>query len=170
MQILNFFETLYPFLGTLLAGFFVLLFISYLMVRTFTDSAKLKKVLAKTIAQEKSERDYWRIFKYSAKKRIIRRSGQRCEWFDPEGERCELTSDLEIDHIQPWSAGGWTIESNAQVLCHGHHLYKGGSVPTEEEIKEIETRRREYFPRDVDATIRWKPTDEERELHKGKTF
>lgn len=168
MTILNFLATLYPLLGTLLAGFFVLLFIAYLLMRTLRESSQLQKALAKIAEQEESERDYWRVFKYAAKKRIFRRAGHRCEWYDIHGGRCTATTDLEIDHIQPWSSGGWTLESNAQVLCHAHHLYKGGSVPTTEQITNIEERRKKYFAEAENTEVRWRPTDEERNSHQGK--
>ena len=36
-------------------------------------------------------------------------------------EFCELTADdCEIDHVQPWAAGGLTVDGNARVAC-GHH-------------------------------------------------
>ena len=166
----SFLDQVSPLLGTFLAAGFVLGFVLYLIFRIIRGTKILEETLAKTIEKEKTERDYWRVFKYGPKKRIIRRAGNRCEWFDPDGERCSTTSDLEIDHIYPWAAGGWTIESNAQVLCHAHHLYKGGAVPSENDIKDIENRRKEYFSPNVDFTVRWRPTDEERENHAGKTL
>ncbi len=33
---------------------------------------------------------------------------------------CDDTDDLQVDHVQPWSAGGPTIQSNGRLAC-GHH-------------------------------------------------
>lgn len=163
----HFFEAIYPLLGTLLSAFFVLLFVGYLMFRTITDRRELNAVLAKTMKQAETERDLWRNFKFAPRRAILKRAGHRCEWYDKDGERCKVTKELEVDHVYPWSASGWTIEPNAQVLCQAHHLYKGGSIPSPDEIKKIESYRRLHWPEGSDVTVRWKPTDEERELHKG---
>ncbi len=161
----NFFETILPFAGTFLSAFFVLLFVSYLMLKTFRQEKRIKRIILAAEEESHLERDPWRVYKFAPKKRIVRRAENRCEWHSPKGERCDLTSELEVDHIYPWAAGGWTIESNAQLLCHGHHMVKGGLVPDSESIARIEESRKLYFPEGVDTEVRWRPTDEERALH-----
>lgn len=163
-----FLEVIYPILGTLISAFFVLLFVAYLLIRTFRDRKELQEVFEKTVKQAETERDYWRSYKYAARRKILKRAGNRCEWYDKDGSRCKVTSDLEIDHVYPWSAGGWTIEPNAQVLCQAHHLYKGGSIPSAEEVVKIQGYRERHWPAGLDATVRWRPTEEERALHKGE--
>lgn len=59
-----------------------------------------------------------------------RRAGYRCEHRDPQGNRCPQTNELHVDHIYPWYHGGWTILSNAQMLCKYHNQLKGASIPT----------------------------------------
>jgi len=147
------------------SAFFVLLFISYLLLKTIRQENRIKNIIDAAEEESHLERDPWRVFKFAPKKRIVKRAENRCEWHSPKGVRCELTNDLEVDHIYPWAAGGWTIESNAQLLCHGHHMVKGGLVPTEEEIARIEQYRELYFPEDVETTVRWRPSEEERAIH-----
>ncbi len=163
----NFIEVMLPFMGTFIAGFFVLLFISYLVLKTVTQGIKLDKILEAAEEESRTQRDPWRVFKFSPKKRILKRAGNRCEHYSKTSGRCTATSELEVDHIYPWAAGGWTIESNAQVLCAGHHVVKGGLVPSDEEIARIEERRKGYFPEGQNTEVRWRPTDEEREIHAG---
>ena len=51
----------------------------------------------------------------------------RCAHIDDTGNHCTVTdySKLEVDHITPWSKGGRTILSNAQLLCKSHNTSKG---------------------------------------------
>ena len=37
---------------------------------------------------------------------------------------CSVDTDLEIDHIRPRAAGGWTELANLCRLCHFHHYLK----------------------------------------------
>lgn len=156
-----------PSIVSILGALFIILFTIYLISKYFRAQANLERVLKKHAEEMRGQRDPWRVFKNAPKKRIYRRAGTRCEWFSKDGVRCENMSDLQIDHIYPWAAGGWTIEENAQVLCIGHHTVKGGLVPDEEYIKRVETQRAEYFPEDVPTEVRWIPTEEERKLHEG---
>lgn len=161
-------EMLWSLGGTLLGAFFVLLYVAYLMLKTINQEKLLTKLFLEAEKERKEDRDIWRIFKYAPKRRIIKRAGNRCEWFSKNGQRCEETKNLEVDHIYPWSSGGWTLESNAQVLCHAHHILKGGVAPTDEEIAFIEKKRKQYFPKGENTSLRWRPTDEERALRTPK--
>ena len=54
--------------------------------------------------------------------KIRSRSGDRCEFADPEtGRRCESKTGLEFDHIQPYSKGGTSTEENLRHLCRCHN-------------------------------------------------
>ena len=52
-----------------------------------------------------------------ATRRVIEVRDQQCqhEFCDRRAEECQ------IDHIVPWSEGGLTVQSNAQVLCGPHN-------------------------------------------------
>lgn len=69
-----------------------------------------------------------RYFDESEKEIVIARDGCRCTHVDPAtGLQCTETaySKLEMDHIKPWSKGGRTEVSNAQLLCKSHNTSKG---------------------------------------------
>lgn len=50
--------------------------------------------------------------------RIFARDGRVCR-------ACGSTSDLQIDHIEPWILGGSDADSNLQVLCRTCNMKKG---------------------------------------------
>jgi hypothetical protein len=56
-----------------------------------------------------------RLFDGATRRAVEVRDRGRC--FDPA---CDSTDDLQVDHIQPWSAGGPTIQANGRLAC-GHH-------------------------------------------------
>lgn len=96
---------------------------------------------------------------------IYSRAGNRCE--HTEGKvRCAITEGLQLDHIYPWYHGGWTILSNAQVLCREHNREKGAKIPSSSELYAIALRRIVAFSvkdtGDNAATVRWKPDELER--------
>lgn len=69
-----------------------------------------------------------RYFDDTEKDIVIKRDGCRCAHIDPAtGLQCTETAynKLEMDHIIPWSKGGRTEVSNAQLLCKSHNTSKG---------------------------------------------
>ena len=60
---------------------------------------------------------YYRTIPSFLRKEVLERYYHRC---------CECYSDrrLEIDHIYAWSKGGYTEESNLQVLCKSCNMKK----------------------------------------------
>jgi len=58
------------------------------------------------------------------RKRILSRDGYRCTWTE-DGERCEETGNLHVDHIVPVKHGGDDRPENLRVLCQYHNLSKG---------------------------------------------
>lgn len=55
------------------------------------------------------------------REQILKRSGNRCEAIQRDGERCPETTRLEVDHIV---RGDNHHPSNLQVLCNWHHARK----------------------------------------------
>jgi hypothetical protein len=56
-----------------------------------------------------------RLFDGATRRAVEIRDRGRCFHSD-----CDSTDDLQVDHIQPWSAGGPTIQANGRLAC-GHH-------------------------------------------------
>jgi hypothetical protein len=56
-----------------------------------------------------------RLFDGATRRAVEIRDRGRC--YHPD---CDTTDDLQVDHIQPWSAGGPTIQANGRLAC-GHH-------------------------------------------------
>ena len=56
------------------------------------------------------------------RRKIRERSGDRCEFSEPEsGRRCESKTGLEFDHIQPHALGGSNTEENLRHYCRCHN-------------------------------------------------
>jgi hypothetical protein len=70
--------------------------------------------------------DARRYFTDTEKGILYKKHGQ-CSHIYDNGDRCEKTlySDLECDHIKPWSKGGHTTIKNCQLLCREHNAQKG---------------------------------------------
>lgn len=52
---------------------------------------------------------------------VFRRDGGRCTFVDKNGERCEATINLEVDHIRPFALGGSHEVSNLRLMCPAHN-------------------------------------------------
>lgn len=145
---------------------------AYLLLGVFLKRTP-KNVTAELSPEEKARRivagyrDPIRFFGEAGLSRAIReRAGNRCE-HQERGKRCNETDDLQLDHIYPWFHGGWTILSNAQVLCTRHNQDKGAAIPSKSELVIIQSRRSRTFPYGAGNThesfaVRWKPSDEEK--------
>lgn len=63
----------------------------------------------------------------NAKEVALRKAGNRCQWVDKEGNRCERRGKLEVHHIVPLEKGESyhkspkNTQSNLIVLCRPHH-------------------------------------------------
>jgi len=61
----------------------------------------------------------------ATRKRILNRDQHQCTaTMRDTGRRCPATSNLEVDHITPYSQGGTDQDNNLRTLCHWHHLKK----------------------------------------------
>ncbi|MGZ3775746.1 MAG: HNH endonuclease [Pseudobdellovibrionaceae bacterium] len=52
------------------------------------------------------------------------RSNGQCEFVGVDGHRCTSRHLLEFDYVIPWSQQGSNDESNIQILCRTHNLYR----------------------------------------------
>jgi 5-methylcytosine-specific restriction protein A len=57
-----------------------------------------------------------------------KRLSKQLRLLQPYCSFCKRTKDLTVDHIVPLSNGGFTVESNLQVLCRSCNSSKGASV------------------------------------------
>jgi Zn ribbon nucleic-acid-binding protein len=60
-----------------------------------------------------------------ATKRAVQVRDKEC--FHPTCE--EPAEACEIDHVQPWAAGGLTTEANGRVACGFHNRQRDGARP-----------------------------------------
>jgi hypothetical protein len=51
----------------------------------------------------------------------MRRSGGRCEFVLENGERCNSTWQVEVDHIEPKALGGPATVANTRACCKAHN-------------------------------------------------
>lgn len=61
------------------------------------------------------------------REQILMRDGWQCTFIDEDGDRCDETTRLHVDHVMPIAAGGSDEPWNLAVLCERHNLAKGGA-------------------------------------------
>lgn len=66
-----------------------------------------------------------RSFTDNMKREAWERQGGLCPACDEPKQKFDI-SEMEADHITPWSKGGKTIASNCQLLCKPHNRVKSG--------------------------------------------
>ena len=91
----------------------------------------LQRYLKPTRSEPKPKPARRRIPK-SVREEVTKRDGGRCRFVGPNGQRCDSTHELQIDHIRPWARGGDSSLENLRLLCgaHNRHLGRGQfSVP-----------------------------------------
>ncbi len=65
-----------------------------------------------------------RYLSVEARNATRRRSGDRCEYVDPQtNRRCECLTGLQFDHIQPFAKGGSNGAKNLRHLCAAHNRF-----------------------------------------------
>jgi hypothetical protein len=52
---------------------------------------------------------------------VFLRDGQQCSYVSPDGRRCSARRCLELDHIDPWAAGGESTIENLRLRCRAHN-------------------------------------------------
>jgi hypothetical protein len=60
----------------------------------------------------------------AAERYAIWERDQRCTFVGPEGNRCNETRFLEIDHVMPYALGGVSDRSNGRLLCRTHNSWR----------------------------------------------
>jgi len=53
---------------------------------------------------------------------VRKRDNKQCSYVSPTGVRCCERSNLELDHITPFSLGGESTTENLRLLCKTHNL------------------------------------------------
>ena len=79
------------------------------------DEAYVERVVFDGPSRVKDVGVQRRLFDGATRRAVEVRDRGRC--YHPG---CDNTDDLQVDHVQPWSAGGPTIERNGRLAC-GHH-------------------------------------------------
>jgi hypothetical protein len=51
------------------------------------------------------------------RREVMKRSGGRCEWVFENGERCNSTWQLEVDHLDPRALGGKATVDRCRAAC-----------------------------------------------------
>ncbi len=92
-------------------------------------------------------------FSSAQRKEIVRRAGGRCEHYSRVSGKCQERRQLEADHVHPHRRGGWTDPRNGQALCPRHSAQDRLRIPYDWQLRALERRRQEYFPRDVPVTV-----------------
>jgi hypothetical protein len=52
---------------------------------------------------------------------VLLRDRERCTYVGPDGHHCAATTNLHLDHIEPFARGGAHEASNLRVLCAAHN-------------------------------------------------
>ncbi len=88
-----------------------------------------KKPRAKTTAKMPAKAIATRHIPAHEKERVWTRDGGRCAYVGPDGERCNSTFDLQIDHYPiPFARGGPSEAGNLRLLCARHNRYTASQV------------------------------------------
>ncbi len=83
------------------------------------ESRRKRALVAKPRSGSKPPKHGSRHVPAKVARAVWTRSGGRCECVLPDGERCEVTRALEIDHIRPFALGGEPTEENLRIACRG---------------------------------------------------
>ena len=95
---------------------------------------------------------------------VFQRDGDRCTYVGPDGNRCEATAFLELDHIDSRALGGGDDSQNLRVRCRAYNrLWAEQTFGKDHVERRIHLRQRKSMPRKE----RFIPTeDDAREVEK----
>jgi hypothetical protein len=57
----------------------------------------------------------------AARRAVFERDGCRCTYVSCDGQRCQATAFLELDHVVPRALGGGSEANNLRVCCRAHN-------------------------------------------------
>jgi hypothetical protein len=57
----------------------------------------------------------------ASRREVLQRDGLRCTWLSAEGQRCNSSAWLELDHRHPRGKCGGSEEENLRILCRAHN-------------------------------------------------
>lgn len=117
-------------------------------------SSAVVVMVSKVVESTPARRDDRRIFTVEDRTRSFALAQWRCEHRSVVGLRCS-TAAAHADHVVPWSRGGPTILENCQALCVWHNLKKSDRMPSLMYVRQLERRRRRYYPAGQSGKVRW---------------
>jgi 5-methylcytosine-specific restriction endonuclease McrA len=82
-----------------------------------------KKGLCSNSAKKRNQKSNSRYISANIKTEVLLRDGYQCSYIAPDGTRCDCKVGLEVDHIQPFAAGGSNEPENLRLLCKAHNLH-----------------------------------------------
>ena len=62
------------------------------------------------------------------RREVMERDGYRCTYVSPDGERCESTHRLELDHLEGATVTGTSTPDELTVRCQPHNLLRAHQV------------------------------------------
>jgi 5-methylcytosine-specific restriction endonuclease McrA len=88
----------------------------------------------------------------AARRSVFERDGNRCTYVSPDGNRCNATAFLELDHIIPHARGGRTAPENLRIRCRAHNRLWAEQVFGRDHIdRALHFRQRKYRVTKADA-------------------
>lgn len=57
------------------------------------------------------------------RREVLERDGMRCSYIDAEGNRCDATAFLELEHREEKSRGGGSGTKNVRIYCRAHNQH-----------------------------------------------
>ena len=95
-----------------------------LLARSASKNNSAKKSRSGVLNKTKKHLRRSRYIAAAVRRKVFHRAQYQCEFVGKDHCRCESRHQLEIDHIISFSHGGHNKESNLQLLCKNHNLYK----------------------------------------------
>ena len=86
-------------------------------------SSTMLKVLDDPTKLEGHRKERSRHISQAVKDAVFLRDGGRCTYVSSHGVRCEETSHLQYEHIQPYALGGENGTANIRLACACHNRY-----------------------------------------------
>jgi hypothetical protein len=132
------------------------------------ESKKKRALVENPRGSSKPPQDGSRHIPAEVARAVWKRSGERCESILPNGERCEATRALELDHIRPFALGGKPTVENLQIACRACNLLAArkafGDTVMDRYARRKDRSRRSAAPPDPGLAGPLAPTSQQRTL------